>query len=55
MVLCKYRDQLEFAKTDDELWNAAQREMLHLGKCHGMLGLDVCCESGLQACSIMLV
>ena len=34
---CCCREQLEFAKTYDELWNAAQREMLHLGKCHGML------------------
>ena len=31
------REQLEHAKTHDELWNAAQREMLTKGKMHGYL------------------
>lgn len=31
------REQLEDGKTHDELWNAAQREMVHLGKMHGFM------------------
>jgi len=31
------RDQLEAAKTHDELWNAAQLQMLQTGKMHGFL------------------
>jgi hypothetical protein len=31
------RQQLEEAKTHDELWNAAQTEMVHLGKMHGFM------------------
>jgi len=31
------QEQLEAAKTHDELWNAAQREMVHLGKMHGFM------------------
>ncbi|CAG9466045.1 unnamed protein product [Pedinophyceae sp. YPF-701] len=29
------REQLEAGKTHDDLWNAAQKEMVHLGKMHG--------------------
>jgi len=29
--------QFEQAKTHDELWNAAQRQMVHLGKMHGFM------------------
>ena len=29
--------QLETAKTDDRLWNAAQLELVHLGKMHGFM------------------
>eukprot|EP00878_Enallax_costatus_P010570 GHUV01011038.1.p1 GENE.GHUV01011038.1~~GHUV01011038.1.p1 ORF type:complete len:423 (+),score=110.07 GHUV01011038.1:141-1409(+) len=31
------RDQLEAASTHDELWNAAQLEMVHRGKMHGFM------------------
>ena len=31
------RDQLEKGETHDELWNAAQHEMVHLGKMHGFM------------------
>jgi len=31
------RDQLEQGKTKDELWNACQMEMVHLGKMHGFM------------------
>ena len=30
-------DQFEHAETHDELWNAAQREMVHTGKMHGYI------------------
>lgn len=31
------REQLEYAKTHDDLWNAAQRELLATGKMHGYM------------------
>lgn len=31
------REQLENAKTTDDLWNAAQRQLVHTGKMHGFL------------------
>jgi len=31
------REQLETATTHDELWNAAQKELVHLGKMHGFM------------------
>ncbi|KAH7306856.1 hypothetical protein KP509_22G034500 [Ceratopteris richardii] len=31
------KDELEKGKTHDELWNAAQLEMVHLGKMHGFM------------------
>ncbi len=31
------REQLEKGKTYDELWNAAQLEMVRLGKMHGFM------------------
>jgi len=31
------RDQLEQGRTHDELWNASQMEMVHLGKMHGFM------------------
>jgi hypothetical protein len=31
------REQMEKSKTHDDLWNAAQKEMVHLGKMHGYL------------------
>jgi deoxyribodipyrimidine photo-lyase len=33
----EFRDQLEKSETHDDLWNAAQKEMVHLGKMHGFL------------------
>lgn len=32
-----FRDQLEEGKTHDDLWNASQLEMVHLGKMHGFM------------------
>lgn len=32
-----FREQMEQSKTHDDLWNAAQKEMVHLGKMHGYL------------------
>jgi hypothetical protein len=34
---CCCRDQLERGITHDELWNAAQLEMVHYGKMHGFM------------------
>jgi deoxyribodipyrimidine photo-lyase len=31
------RQQLEDGKTHDELWNAAQLELVHKGKMHGFM------------------
>ncbi|VDP70089.1 unnamed protein product [Echinostoma caproni] len=31
------RDELESAKSGDDLWNAAQRQLVHTGKMHGFL------------------
>lgn len=31
------REELEEGKTHDELWNAAQLEMVHRGKMHGFM------------------
>ena len=31
------REQFEKAETHDELWNAGQMEMVHLGKMHGFM------------------
>lgn len=31
------REQFEKAETHDDLWNAAQMEMVHLGKMHGFM------------------
>ena len=31
------REQFEKAKTHDELWNAAQLQIVHLGKMHGFM------------------
>ena len=31
------RDELEKGETHDELWNAAQLEMVHHGKMHGFM------------------
>ena len=31
------REQFEKAETHDELWNAGQMEMTHLGKMHGFM------------------
>lgn len=31
------REQLEKAETHDDLWNAGQNEMVHLGKMHGFM------------------
>ncbi len=36
-MFCVAREQLEKAETYDELWNAAQLEMVHLGKMHGFM------------------
>lgn len=33
----RYRDQLEKGETHDELWNAAQLQMVHHGKMHGFM------------------
>lgn len=32
-----HREQFEKAETHDELWNAGQLEMTHLGKMHGFM------------------
>ncbi len=32
-----YREELEKGETHDELWNAAQLEMVHSGKMHGFM------------------
>lgn len=31
------REQFEAAETHEDIWNAAQREMVHLGKMHGFM------------------
>ena len=31
------REQLEKGETHDDLWNAAQHEMVHIGKMHGFM------------------
>lgn len=31
------RDELEQGRTHDNLWNACQKEMVHLGKMHGFM------------------
>ena len=31
------REQFELGQTHDELWNACQHEMVHLGKMHGFM------------------
>ena len=31
------RSQLEWGKTHDELWNAAQNELVYVGKMHGFM------------------
>ena len=36
------RDQLEKGETHDELWNACQMEMVHLGKMHGFMRMYWC-------------
>ena len=36
-ALHRCRQQLEDGETHDELWNAAQHEMVHLGKMHGFM------------------
>ena len=36
-MLVPCRKEFEDAKTHDDLWNAAQREMTHLGKMHGFM------------------
>jgi hypothetical protein len=36
-VYCTHREQLERGATHDELWNAAQMEMVHRGKMHGFM------------------
>ena len=36
-VVAPNREQLEAGKTYDELWNAAQLEMVRLGKMHGFM------------------
>jgi hypothetical protein len=35
--LTSYRDELEQSKTHDDLWNAAQKELVYLGKLHGYM------------------
>lgn len=35
--LAVLREQFEKAETHDELWNAGQMEMRHLGKMHGFM------------------
>ncbi len=35
-------DQLDAAATHDELWNAAQLEMVHRGKMHGFMRMYWC-------------
>ncbi len=35
--MCWCREQLEAGTTHDELWNAAQLEMVHRGKMHGFM------------------
>ena len=42
------RKEFEDAKTHDDLWNAAQREMTHLGKMHGFMRMywAKCVSSG---------
>jgi len=36
------RAQLENAETHDELWNASQRQLVHLGKMHGFMRMYWC-------------
>ena len=36
------REQLENAQTHDELWNASQRQLVHLGKMHGYMRMYWC-------------
>lgn len=36
-MFCERRDELEKGKTHDDLWNAAQLEMVHQGKMHGFM------------------
>ena len=36
------REQLEGAQTHDELWNASQRQLVHLGKMHGFMRMYWC-------------
>lgn len=35
--LCSRRDQFERGQTHDRLWNAAQLEMVHMGKMNGFM------------------
>jgi deoxyribodipyrimidine photo-lyase len=37
ILLPDCRDELEQGNTHDELWNAAQKEMVYLGKLHGYM------------------
>ncbi len=37
LPLCTHREQLEAGRTHDELWNAAQLEMVYAGKMHGFM------------------
>ena len=36
------REQLERAATHDELWNASQKQLVHLGKMHGFMRMYWC-------------
>lgn len=36
------REQLERASTHDELWNASQKQLVHLGKMHGFMRMYWC-------------
>jgi hypothetical protein len=43
------REQLEKAQTHDELWNAAQLEMVHLGKMHGFMRMYWCVRTPIKS------
>jgi deoxyribodipyrimidine photo-lyase len=44
--------QFENGKTHDDLWNAAQLEMVHGGKMHGFMRMDRNSRSGTQICHL---
>lgn len=42
LILHSCSEQLEAGKTQDELWNASQLELVHIGKMHGFMRMYWC-------------